>query len=66
MPARKTPRAHYFLGVYHLVYKTDLARARADFNQALKLRPGYPEAEAFLKQIDEREPVSENASEPRP
>ncbi len=59
-------QAHYFLGVYHLIYKKDLARARADFNQALKLRPGYAEAEAFLKQIGDREPVSENASEPRP
>jgi glycosyltransferase involved in cell wall biosynthesis len=52
-------RAHYFLGVYHLVYKNDLARARADFNQALKLRPAYTEAEAFLKQIDDRERKSE-------
>jgi glycosyltransferase involved in cell wall biosynthesis len=46
-------RAHYFLGVYHLLYKADLVRARADFNQALKLRPNYPEATAFLKQIDQ-------------
>jgi Flp pilus assembly protein TadD len=48
-------RAHYFLGVYHLVYKADLVRARADFSQALKLRPDYPEAASFLKQIDQRE-----------
>jgi glycosyltransferase involved in cell wall biosynthesis len=48
-------RAHLFLGIYHLRYKTDLARARADFNQALKLRPGYREAASFLKQIDDRE-----------
>jgi glycosyltransferase involved in cell wall biosynthesis len=48
-------RAHYFLGVYHLLYKTDLVRARADFNQALKLRPDYPEAASFLKQIAQRE-----------
>ncbi|MGD0302133.1 MAG: glycosyltransferase [Bryobacteraceae bacterium] len=48
-------RAHYFLGVYHLIYKSDLARARADFNQALKLRPDYPEAAGFLAQIDQRE-----------
>jgi glycosyltransferase involved in cell wall biosynthesis len=48
-------RAHYFLGVYHLVYQNDLARSRASFNQALKLRPGYAEAAAFLKQIDDRE-----------
>jgi glycosyltransferase involved in cell wall biosynthesis len=56
-------RAHYFLGVYHLLYQADLVRARADFNQALKLRPGYPEAAAFLKQVDERERV---VTEPRP
>ena len=48
-------RAHYFLGVYHLLYKADLVRARADFNQALKLRPGYAEAASFLQQIDQRE-----------
>jgi glycosyltransferase involved in cell wall biosynthesis len=48
-------RAHLFLGTYHLLYKVDLARARADFNQALKLRPGYAEAESFLQLVDERE-----------
>ncbi len=48
-------RAHLFLGIYHLMYKSDLARARADFNQALKLRPGYAEAESFLQLVDERE-----------
>jgi glycosyltransferase involved in cell wall biosynthesis len=46
------PRAHLFLGTYHLLFKPDLARARADFNQALKLRPGYPEAEHFLRMMD--------------
>jgi glycosyltransferase involved in cell wall biosynthesis len=55
-------RAHYFLGVYHLVYKNDLTRSRASFNQALKLRPGYTEAAAFLKQIDDRE----QKTKPRP
>jgi glycosyltransferase involved in cell wall biosynthesis len=48
-------RAHLFLGIYRLRYQTDLVRARADFNEALKLRPGYPEAASFLKQIDDRE-----------
>jgi glycosyltransferase involved in cell wall biosynthesis len=48
-------RAHLFAGAYHLLYQSDLARARADFNQALKLRPGYAEAEGFLRRIDERE-----------
>ena len=49
------PRAHLFLGLYHLLYKPDPVRARADFTQALKLRPGYAEAESFLKLIDEQE-----------
>jgi glycosyltransferase involved in cell wall biosynthesis len=48
-------RAHLFLGTYHLLYQHDPARARADFSQALKLRPGYAEAESFLRLIDERE-----------
>ncbi|MGA3027787.1 MAG: glycosyltransferase [Bryobacteraceae bacterium] len=49
------PRAHLFVGVYHLLYKPDLARARADFTQALQLRPGYAEAESFLRLVDQRE-----------
>jgi glycosyltransferase involved in cell wall biosynthesis len=49
------PRAHLFLGVYHLLYTPDLARARTDFNEALKLRPGYPDAEAFLRRLEEQE-----------
>ena len=49
------PRAHLFAGLYHLLYKRDPARARADFNQALKLRPGYREAESFLQLLNERE-----------
>jgi glycosyltransferase involved in cell wall biosynthesis len=49
------PRAHLFLGTYHLLYQPDLARARADFTQALKLRPGYREAESFLRLVNERE-----------
>jgi glycosyltransferase involved in cell wall biosynthesis len=48
-------RAHLFAGTYHLLYKPDLAQARVDFNQALKLRPGYPEAESFLQLIDQQE-----------
>ena len=48
-------RAHLFAGTYHLLYKPDLARARADFNRALELRPGYAEAKSFLQLIDERE-----------
>ena len=49
------PQAHLFLGVYHLLYQPDLVRARADFNQALKLRPGYAEAQSFLDLMDQRE-----------
>ena len=48
-------RAHLFLGLYHLLHKTNLEKARADFNQALKLRPGYEEAEGFLQLVEERE-----------
>ena len=48
-------RAHLFAGVYHLLYKPDFLRARQDFNQALRLRPGYLEAESFLRTLDERE-----------
>ncbi len=48
-------RAHLFAGVYHLLYKPDYAQARADLNQALKLRPGYPEAESFLQLLDEKQ-----------
>jgi glycosyltransferase involved in cell wall biosynthesis len=48
-------RAHLFVGTYHLLHKNDPVRARADFNQALKLRPNYDEARSFLQLIDERE-----------
>jgi glycosyltransferase involved in cell wall biosynthesis len=48
-------RAHLFLGVYHLLYQPDLARARDDFNCALDLRPGYAEAECFLRRLEEQE-----------
>jgi glycosyltransferase involved in cell wall biosynthesis len=50
-------RAHLFVGIYHLLYKPDLPRARADFNRALALRPGYAEAESFLRLLEEREQV---------
>jgi glycosyltransferase involved in cell wall biosynthesis len=49
------PRAHLFLGVYHLNYKPDLVKARADFNRALALRPGYAEAESFLRILNDKE-----------
>ena len=44
------PRAHLVAGVYHLLYQHNPNRARTDFEQALKLRPGDPEAEYFLAQ----------------
>ena len=49
------PRAHLFLGIYHLLYQSDAERARADFKQALELRPGYAEAESFLQLIEDRD-----------
>jgi glycosyltransferase involved in cell wall biosynthesis len=48
-------RAHLFVGVYHLLYRPDFPKARADFERALELRPGYPEAESFLKLLAEKE-----------
>jgi len=59
-------RAHLFAGVYHLLYKPDLARARADFAEALRLRPGYPEAESFLRTLAEREARSAKDAFPAP
>lgn len=44
--------AHLNLGIYRLVYQADPKRARASFEQALRLRPGYPEALSFLQTID--------------
>ena len=43
--------AHLNLGIYHLVYQADSLRASADFERALALRPGYPEALSFLATI---------------
>ena len=49
------PQAHLHAGVYHLLYKVDRRRARADFRAALRLRPGCPEALAFLQFLDQQE-----------
>lgn len=46
------PYAHLYVGTYHLVYQHDPARARADLQEALRLRPGFPEALSFLELID--------------
>ena len=43
--------AHLNAGMYHLIYQADAPRARADFERALALRPGYPEALSFLDTI---------------
>ncbi len=43
------PEAHLRVGIYHLLYNVDRPRARADFTEALRLRPGYTEAESFLQ-----------------
>ena len=45
------PRAHVVAGIYHLVYTHNPTHARAYFEQALHLRPNYPEAESYLSQI---------------
>ena len=49
------PKAHLHAGVYHLLYKADPARARADFLEALRLRPKFAEAQSFLELVDEQE-----------
>jgi len=51
------PAAHLKAGIYHLIYQSDAARARTDFEQALALRPGYAEAELFLQTIRDQLPV---------
>jgi glycosyltransferase involved in cell wall biosynthesis len=43
------PEAHLRAGIYHLLHKIDRERARRDFHEALRLRPGYTEAESFLQ-----------------
>ena len=47
--------AHLNLGIYRLVYQSDPKRARASFEQALRLRPEYPEALSFLQTVYEFE-----------
>jgi len=49
------PESHLRAGIYHLHYRVDRPRARADFMEALRLRPGFPEAQSFLKSLDERD-----------
>ncbi len=47
----KDARAHLFLGTYYFVYQHETERARIEFERALQLKPGYPEALGFLKDI---------------
>jgi glycosyltransferase involved in cell wall biosynthesis len=42
------PQAHLHAGIYHLLYKVDRQRARADFLAALSLYPEHTEARLFL------------------
>jgi glycosyltransferase involved in cell wall biosynthesis len=50
-------RAQLFAGIYHLIYKPDHAKARAELHRALELRPNYPEATSFLELLNERETI---------
>lgn len=52
------PQAHLHAGVYHLLYTFDRHRARADFMEALRLRPGYVEAQSFLNRLENEERAS--------
>ena len=42
------PRAHFHSGLYDLLHQLQPERARTSFETALRLRPGYPEAQSFL------------------
>ena len=54
--ARPTdPSAHLNAGIYRLIFRPDLARARAHFLEALRLRPDYQEAKSFLETLAEKE-----------
>jgi cytochrome c-type biogenesis protein CcmH/NrfG len=44
-------QAQLHTGVYRLLYKSDPERARAAFREAVRLRPGYPEALSFLASL---------------
>lgn len=60
----RDPQAQLHAGVYHLLYTFDRARARADFTEALRLRPGYTEARAFLDRMEREDRTS--VPEPAP
>lgn len=49
------PQAHVHAGIYHLLYKVDRSRAKADFLAALSLRPGHAEAQSLLQFMEAQE-----------
>ena len=49
------PDAHLQAAAYHLLYQRDYGRARADCEEALRLRPGHPEARNLLEIIEEQD-----------
>lgn len=59
------PSAHLFAGVYHLTYLCDPVRARADLQEALKLRPDYHEAKCFLQLIEGRQSTTGSGLDPQ-
>jgi len=46
-------QAHLHAGLYRLLHKEDQKQARQYFTEALRIRPGYPEALSFLASLDE-------------
>lgn len=46
------PSAHLNAGIYHFVYQASAERAQLDFQRALELKPGFPEARSFLDEIE--------------
>jgi tetratricopeptide (TPR) repeat protein len=47
------PGAHLVAGVYHLLYnQPDLTRARADFEESLRLQPGNAGALSYLRVME--------------
>jgi glycosyltransferase involved in cell wall biosynthesis len=46
------PEVHVRAGLYHLLFQPDRQRARADFLEALRLRPGHARALSFLQLVD--------------
>ena len=48
-------QARLHAGIYHLLYTFERERARADFHEALRLRPGHAEAQSFLDRLEREE-----------